>query len=132
MKKLLTSSRLILAIISMAAEQVTIWAVWRWLLPALGLPLAVWVVVVAMSAWFLIGIFLYVNGTSALKTREFAGLSSMVGMSGKAVDRLAPDGMVKIKGELWKAAAQNGVIEAGENITVTGGDGLKLEVRKTA
>jgi membrane-bound ClpP family serine protease len=130
MKKILTSSRLILAVISMAAEQVAIWAVWRWLLPELGVTLAVWVVIIAMSAWLLFGIFLYINGTTALKKKEYAGLSSMIGMSGKTVDRLAPDGMVKIKGELWKAAAEDGVIEADENITVTGEDGLKLVVRK--
>jgi membrane-bound serine protease (ClpP class) len=131
MKKKLICGRLTLAVISMAAEQVAIWAVWRWLLPELGVTFAVWVVVAVMAAWLVTGGFLYISGTSALKIKEYAGLATMIGMSGKAVDRLAPDGMVKIKGELWNASTEDGIIETGENITVTGEDRLKLVVRKT-
>jgi membrane-bound serine protease (ClpP class) len=131
MKKKLTSTRLILAVISTAMEMVAVWAVWRWLLPALNVRIEVWVLIIALFVWLLFSIFLYTSGTSALKTKEYAGLSSMIGMAGKTVDRLAPDGMVKIKGELWKAVSEQGPIEAGENITVTGEDGLKLRVRKT-
>jgi membrane-bound serine protease (ClpP class) len=54
----------------------------------------------------------------------------MVGMDGKAHGELAPDGMVKIKGELWSARSEEGNIRHGEKITVTGEDGLKLIVRK--
>jgi membrane-bound serine protease (ClpP class) len=130
MKKKLTSSRFILAVISTALEMAVVWAVWQWLLPELGVQVEVWVLIIALFVWLLFSVFLYVSGSSALKTKEYAGLSSMVGMAGQAVDRLAPNGMVKIKGELWKAAAENGVIEVGDNITVTGEDRLKLVVRK--
>ena len=130
MKKKLTSSRLTLAVTSMVAEQVAIWAVWRWLLPELGATLAVWVVVVVMAAWLIAGTFLYITGSRALKIKEYAGLSSMIGMAGQAVDCLAPDGMVKIKGELWKARAEESPIEPGDHIVVIGEDRLKLLVRK--
>ena len=129
-KKLTSDTRLILAVISMAAEQVAIWALWRWLLPELGVTLSAWVVISVMAAWLVAGVFIYVSGSGALKAKEYAGLSSMIGMSGQAVGRLAPDGTVKIKGELWNAAAENGIIEIGDNITVIGEDGLKLRVRK--
>jgi membrane-bound serine protease (ClpP class) len=130
MKKKLTSSRLTLAVTSMVAEQVAIWAVWRWLLPELGATLAVWVVVVVMAAWLIAGTFLYITGSRTLKIKEYAGLSSMISMAGQAVDRLAPEGMVKIKGELWKARAEESPIEPGDKIIVTGEDRLKLLVRK--
>ena len=130
MKKKLTSSRFILAVISTAVEMVVVWAVWLWLLPELGVKVEAWVLITVLIGWLLFSVFLYINGTAALKKKEYAGLPSMIGMSGKAVDRLAPGGMVKIRGELWNAEAEEGIIEAGENITVTGQDRLKLLVRK--
>jgi membrane-bound serine protease (ClpP class) len=54
----------------------------------------------------------------------------MIGTRGKAVGKLAPEGMVKIKGELWGARTEEGDIETGEDILVIGEDGLKLLVRK--
>jgi len=132
MNKRFTIGRLSAAVISMAAEQVAIWSVWRWLLPELGVTLGVWVVLVVMAAWLISGVFLFIAGTHALIAKEYAGLSSMIGLAGKTVDRLAPDGMVKIKGELWNATTIEGSIEPGENITVTGEDGLTLRVRKTS
>lgn len=131
MKQRLTFLRLIVAVISMVIEQAAIWAVWRWLLPELNIYLDVWVLIVIMAAWLIIGIFLFIAGTRALTIREVKGLSSMVGMEGKAHGQLSPDGMVKIKGELWSARSEEGNIGSGEKITVTGEDGLKLIVRKT-
>ena len=130
-KKLTSDTRLILAVISMVAEQVAIWALWRWLLPEMGVTLSAWGFVSVMAAWLVAGVFIYVSGSGALKAKEYAGLSSMIGMSGKAVDNLSPHGMVMIKGELWKATAEERNIADGENFTVIGEDGLKLRVRKT-
>ncbi len=56
----------------------------------------------------------------------------MVGAAGKAAGNLAPEGMVKIRGELWGAISEEDEIVAGESIIVTGEKGLKLLVRKTA
>jgi len=58
------------------------------------------------------------------------GLPAMVGSRGKVVSPLSPEGMVKIKGELWKAASEGGVLDIGDEITVVGQDGLRLIVRK--
>jgi membrane-bound ClpP family serine protease len=130
MKKKLTSTRLCLAVASIAAQLAAIWVVWRWLLPVWNLRPAVWVLVVALFAWLLFSIFLYVSGSSALKIKEYAGLSTMIGMEGEAISRLAPDGEVKIKGELWNAATEDGIIEVGEKIIVSSEDRLKLVVKR--
>jgi membrane-bound ClpP family serine protease len=132
MKKKLTSPRLLLAIISTVLEIAVIWAIWQWLLPELGVRVGVWVLIIVSVVWLLFSIFLYINGTAALKKKEFAGLSSMIGMPGQAVGMLAPVGMVKIKGELWNATSEEGSINPGEKITVTGEDRLKLVVRKSS
>ncbi len=130
MNKSLTRTRLILAIISTSIEEVGIWAIWRWLLPEFGILLPVWLLIVIMVAWAVFGTWLFIFTTWALKKQVPAGLPSMVGTVGKASGNLAPEGMVKIRGELWGAVSEEGDIADGESIIVTGENGLKLLVRK--
>jgi membrane-bound ClpP family serine protease len=131
MFKRLTLTRLFIAIISMALEQVAIWVIWRFLLPEFDIYLPVGVLVGVMVAWGLFGTWLFVFVTRALKKQSTIGLPSMIGSTGKAADNLSPEGMVKIRGELWGAISEEGDISSGENIVVTGENGLKLLVRKT-
>lgn len=130
MKKRLTLIRAVTAVITMIIEQAAIYAVWRWLFPELGVVLPLWVLVLAMSAWFVTGIILFILGTNVLGKKELTGISSMVGLQGVVNERLDPEGTVKINAELWNAAALEGDIEPGETIIVTGEDGLKLIVKK--
>ena len=58
------------------------------------------------------------------------GLPTMVGSKGKVASPLAPEGLVMIKSELWGARSAEGDIDAGEEVTVVGQDGLKLVVHK--
>jgi len=58
------------------------------------------------------------------------GLPTMIGSKGKVASPLAPEGQVRIKGELWGATSDEGNIDTGEWITVVGEDGLKLVVRR--
>jgi membrane-bound ClpP family serine protease len=130
MNKRLTLTRLALAIISMAFEQVAIWLIWRWVLPEFGVKLPVSVLIGVMAGWAVLGTWLFIITSHALKKQVPAGLPSMVGTVGKTTTRLAPEGMVKIKGELWRARSAEGDIDAGEAIVVTGEERLKLLVRK--
>ncbi|MGD0779205.1 MAG: NfeD family protein [Dehalococcoidales bacterium] len=130
MNRQFTLTRLVLAIISMALEQVGIWAVWQWLLPAFGIQLHVGVLIGVMVGWGIIGTCIFIFTTSILKKQKSVGQTSMVGATGKAAGNLAPGGMVKIHGELWSAISEEGDIIIGEDIVVTGEKGLKLLVRK--
>lgn len=130
MNKNLTRTRLILAVISTSIEEVGIWAIWRWLLPEFDIILPVWLLVVIMVAWAVFGTWLFIFTTWALKKKAPPGLPSMVGTVGKATGALAPEGMVKIRGELWGAISEEGNISDGESIVVTGENRLKLVVRK--
>jgi membrane-bound serine protease (ClpP class) len=131
MNKQFTLTRLVLAIISMALEQVGIWAVWQWLLPAFGIQLHVGVLIGVMVGWGIFGTWLFIFTSSILKKQKSVGQTSMVGATGKAAGKLAPEGMVKIHGELWRAVSEEGEINIGEDIVVTGEKGLKLIVHKT-
>lgn len=126
----LTLARLALAVLSTALEEAAIWVIWRWLLPGFGVELSVTVLIVVMVAWAAFGTWLFIFTTRALKRQAAVGLPSLVGAAGKVASRLAPEGLVRIKGELWSATSDEGDIEVGEAIVVVGEQGLKLSVRR--
>lgn len=130
MNKRFTITRLLLAIGSTSLEEVAIWAAWRWLLPEFGVNLHVGVLVGVMVGWGAFCTWLFIFTTHALNKQKPVGLPSMVGAEGSAAGKLAPDGMVKIHGELWSALSEQGDLLPGEDIVVTGEEGLKLLVRK--
>jgi membrane-bound ClpP family serine protease len=129
MKKL-TRTRMILAVISTALEEITIWIIWRWVLPDFGLNLPVAFLVSIMIAWLVFSVWLFLFTTRVLRKQVQAGLPSMIGTRGKVTHKLNPEGTVKIRGELWSAVAEEGEIEAGEEIIVVEQNSLKLTVRK--
>jgi membrane-bound ClpP family serine protease len=126
----LTTARLVLAIVSTSLEEVAIWVIWRWLLPEFGIKLPVAALIGMMVAWAALGTWLFIFTTRALQKQASVGLPSMVGARGRVVSRLAPEGLVRIRGELWAAASNAGDIEVGADIMVVSEQGLKLSVRK--
>ena len=124
-------TRLIWAIVSTALEEAAIAAVVLWGLPQIDINIPLWALIVMMVAWAAFAVFTFQKGTQALKKKPVVGLSDMVGSRGKVVNRLDPQGMVRIKGELWEAISVGGRINTGKEVTVVGQDGLKLIVRRT-
>jgi len=122
--------RLILAIVSSLLEEVALVAIVLWGLPQIDVHIPLAGLVAMMVALGVYDIFSYRMGSKALGQRPVMGLPAMVGSRGKVVSPLSPEGMVKIKGELWKAASEGGVLDIGDEITVVGQDGLRLIVRK--
>lgn len=123
-------SRLIVAIVSTAAEEAAILLLGLWLLPTLGVPIPVPVLVSVMLVWLGWSVFTYRKGSRALKQKPVRGLIDMKGMNGVVVRSLHPEGMVKIEGELWTARSVTGRIEAGSRVAVVSQEGLKLVVRE--
>ncbi len=130
MNRKYTTSRLILAIFSTSLEEAAIWVIWRWLLPEFDINLPFAVCIGVMVAWAAFGVWLFIFTTNTLKKQAVVGLPSMVGTVGKVASRLAPEGMVRIRSELWGAMSDEGDIETGEKVVVIKEDGLKLFVRK--
>jgi membrane-bound ClpP family serine protease len=131
MRSRLTSTRLVLAIVSTSLEETAIWVIWRWLLPEFGVNLPVGALVGIMIAWGAFSIWLFIFTTRVLKKQAEVGLPSMIGAPGKVASRLSPEGMVRIRGELWGATSNEGDIETGEEVVVVGERGLKLLVKRT-
>jgi membrane-bound serine protease (ClpP class) len=54
----------------------------------------------------------------------------MVGIVAVARTSLDPAGTVLVHGELWQATMDEGMVEPGEEVTITKVDGLKLKVTR--
>ena len=126
----MTTARLILAIVSTSLEEVAIYVIWRWLLPEFDIVLPSSVLIGVMVAWAVFAVTLFVITTRILRKQVVVGLPTMVGSKGKVVSELAPEGLVRIKGELWGSTSAEGNVGKGEEVEVVGEDGLKLMVRK--
>ncbi|GAI37705.1 unnamed protein product [marine sediment metagenome] len=95
-----------------------------------GIELPLPVLIGVMVAWAAFSVSLFVFTTRTLKRQTVVGLPTMVGSKGKVASPLAPEGLVRIRGELWGATSAEGDIDKDEGVEVVGEDGLKLVVRK--
>jgi len=124
------TGRLIIAIFSTLVEEAALVVIVLWGLPQIGIRIPLPGLIALMVAWGAFAVFIYRMGSRALRKKPVAGLLTMVGSRGKAASPLAPDGFVRIKGELWEAKSLSGKISTREEVMVVGQDGLKLIVRK--
>lgn len=91
-----------------------------------------WTVILAavgFSALFFL--FAIGMGIRAQKLKPFTGAEGIAGEPGEAITDLAPEGSVRVHGEIWQAAARTGSIPRGSHITVVSLHGLKLLVDRT-
>ena len=127
----MTTARLILAIVSTSAVEVAFVVIWRWVLPEFEIELPLAVLIIVMVAWAIFAVVDFWLVTRILKRQTLIGLPTMVGSKGKVASPLAPEGLVRIKSELWGAESEEGNIKQGEEVMVVEQDGLKLIVRKS-
>lgn len=122
--------RLTLAILATLVEEIAIVLIVLLVLPRFGFhtPLPGLIgLAVGLSVYAVIS---YRQASRALRKKPMAGFTTMVGSRGKVVSPLAPNGLIKIRNELWKAASASGKIDAGEGVIVVGQEGLRLVVRR--
>ncbi|MCF8130321.1 MAG: nodulation protein NfeD [Deltaproteobacteria bacterium] len=77
------------------------------------------------------GFFVVVAGVAfrALRSKPVSGADGMQGEIGIVKELIAPEGLVFVHGEYWRAFSEER-IEPGESVEVTGINGLLLKVRK--
>ena len=66
----------------------------------------------------------------AQKKQATTGKEGLIGELAQTRSTLDPEGTVFVKGELWKAIASNGPVEAGETVQIVAVDGFCLRVKK--
>jgi len=107
-----------------------------------GAAAAIWLVVMAVNGrsaslvWSLFAADVVVSagvgimGWYGLSHRGGVGYhpGRLEGAEGVAVSDLAPDGIVKVRGEQWSAHAVNGSVSAGTRVQVLQATGVHLEV----
>jgi membrane-bound serine protease (ClpP class) len=59
--------------------------------------------------------------------RVTTGAEGLIGAPAEVIERCEPNGRVRLRGEIWRARCASPA-EVGERVTVTGVDGLTLEV----
>ncbi len=64
----------------------------------------------------------------ARRRAVFIGADALVGAVGEAREELSPEGLVFVRGALWKAVASDEPIPVGSTVQVVGRKGLQLEV----
>ena len=126
------TGRLILAIISTLLEEIALVVIVLWGLPQIEIQIPLWGLIMVMVVWTAYSIFTYRLGTRALMREQVIGLPDMIGNRGKVVSSLTPEGLVRIKGELWVAKSASGEMEPGEGVIVVGQERLKLVVRESS
>ncbi len=124
------TGRLILAIISTILEEAAIVVIVRWGLPQIGVDIRIPGLIALMVVWLTYSVFTYRMGSRALMKKQLVGLPDMIDSKGKVVSPLAPEGMVRIRGELWVAKLASGEMKPDGEVIVVGQDGLKLVVRE--
>lgn len=96
--------------------------------PGVGVALwAIALVVLLMIAFAATGIYLVLRTRSTPVT---TGQEGLVGRLAEVRKRLDPEGMVFVEGALWRAISEDGEVEPGEWVRVTGVYDLRLTVRR--
>jgi membrane-bound ClpP family serine protease len=101
--------------------------------------LALWYFGVDIPLWAMVliglvaGTFIFVLHRAvvpSLRRRKVTGAEGMLGQTGEVARALRPEGTVMVGGEYWQAKSLDGDIDKGEEVEITGIDGLRLEVRR--
>ena len=124
------NARLIMAIFTNLVYEAIIVALLLWGLPRLGIHIPLYGIILICVAFIIYAVALFIIGSRTLRRKPLPGLTTMVGIEGQVVSRLAPEGFVRIGGELWNARAENGIIDVGADVIVVRQYGLKVVVRR--
>jgi len=87
------------------------------------------VIVIAL----LLGTFVFITHKVIIPSfhkRRVTGSEGMVGLVGEVIEPLAPVGIVRVEGELWKAKSVDEDIAAGEDVEILRLQRLTLEVKR--
>jgi len=88
-------------------------------------PWAIALIIVVVVAFLALVVW---RGILVHRRRISAGSEDLIGKTAKVRSELQPEGTVFIRGELWAAVSEEGHVEPGEEVTITGVDNLVLSV----
>jgi len=89
-------------------------------------PLIITVVVLAVPVIFIV----YKIIVSLSKIKQVGAREGLIGLQGRVVSSLTPEGVIRVHGELWKAMCIDDSIITNEDVVVVSIEGLKLIVKR--
>jgi len=98
--------------------------------PEVKVRISWWLLVVTVAVVAGAFVVTMTAGARALRRPPMLGAAGMIGATGVARGRLAPDGQVGIGGEIWRAVSPGQTVEEGQPVRVVGVEGLTLRVVK--
>ena len=118
----------IYALIGTLIEQTALFIILRWGFPYLfNINIPLWGIVILMLGFLVYSVYTYRMGRRALSGTPLVSPEAIIGSEGVVATPLDPTGFVKVKGELWRASSESS-LEVGDEIIVTGIQGIKLKV----
>ncbi|MCD6372949.1 MAG: NfeD family protein [Thermococcus sp.] len=118
-------------LLALAADEIIVAIFLVVILPALGIdvPLSAVAAVIGVLLLkdFLIVPFVVRGG---LVKRPETGPESLIGHEALVVEDLSPEGVVKVRGEFWRAECLNGTARRGERVKVVDVRGTKVLVER--
>jgi membrane protein implicated in regulation of membrane protease activity len=118
------------SIISTIIEEAGIAVLILWVLPVFNISLPLWATISVLAAFAVFSYVSYRLGHPAILLEGVTSPGSIVGSEGVVQQDLAPEGYVQVRGELWKASSTESGLKKGEEVIITGIDGLKLTVTR--
>jgi len=120
-------TRLYLKAFGLLLDEVLIAGLILFVLWKLGVSIPFWAFIIAgvfcvAAYWLLYRLLLPQSRKAAF------GEEGMVGLKGKTVTLLNPEGLVRVRGVLWTAVCQGGEVMVGAEVVVVGLEGLRLLV----
>ena len=109
-------------------EEAALAAIVLWLLPIWGINIPIWGLILMMLALGAYDYITYRLGKRALDKKPMILSQVIVGNKCTAATLLAPEGYVKVGGELWRASSTGSAIHQGQEAVIVGRDGLTLFV----
>jgi membrane-bound ClpP family serine protease len=113
---------LILLLDEILIGSVIIFVLWE-----LGVPIPFWVYILAGLVCATVYWLLY-RILSRQDKKSPAGYGSMIGLRGKSITSLNPQGLVRVQGEMWKAVSKCGVVGEGVDVVIEDLQNLTLIV----
>lgn len=92
--------------------------------------IAIWFIILVILILIAFLVFAINKGIKAHRFKIAAGKEDLIGKTARVKKELSPRGMVFVEGEQWTAIVDEGKVKAGEEVTITGVDGLKLHVTR--
>jgi len=118
------------SIISTILEAVAIAVLILWILPIFNIDLPLWATIIILAAFAVFSYITYRLGHPTILLEGVTSPESIVGSEGIVQQDLEPEGYVQVRGELWKASSTGSGLKKGEEVIITGIDGLKLTVTR--